>query len=65
MPKEELHNLYPSPDIIRIISIRGREGKCINKGLVGKPEGRTPPERLKHRFVDNIKMDIIIYGVGA
>jgi hypothetical protein len=26
--------------------------------LVGKPEGRRPMERPRHRWVDNIKMDL-------
>jgi hypothetical protein len=25
--------------------------------LVGKPEGKRPPERPRRRWVDNIKMD--------
>jgi hypothetical protein len=26
--------------------------------LVGKPEGKRPPRRPRHRWVDNIKMDL-------
>jgi hypothetical protein len=26
--------------------------------LVGKPEGKRPPGRLRHRWEDNIKMDL-------
>jgi len=26
--------------------------------LVGKPEGKKPPGRPKHRWEDNIKMDL-------
>jgi hypothetical protein len=26
--------------------------------LVGKPEGKRPLRRLRHRWVDNIKMDL-------
>jgi hypothetical protein len=26
--------------------------------LVGKPEGKRPLERPRHRWVDNIKMDL-------
>jgi hypothetical protein len=29
-----------------------------NKILVGKPEGKRPFERLRHRWEDNIKMDL-------
>jgi hypothetical protein len=34
------------------------------KGLVGKPEGRIPSGRPRHRLMDNIKREIIIYGVN-
>jgi hypothetical protein len=27
--------------------------------LVGKPEGKTPLGRERHRWVDNIKMDLV------
>jgi hypothetical protein len=30
--------------------------------LVGKPEGKRPPGRIRCRWVDNIKMDIIEIG---
>jgi hypothetical protein len=26
--------------------------------LVGKPEGKRPPRRPRHRWVDNIRMDL-------
>jgi hypothetical protein len=53
---EELRNLYASPDIIRVIRSRrmrwvgyvARVGEVRNalKILVGKPEGKRPPEDL-------------------
>jgi hypothetical protein len=33
--------------------------------LVGRPEGRRPLERPRHRWEDNIKMDIQEVGWGA
>jgi hypothetical protein len=33
--------------------------------LVGKPEGRRPLGRPKHRWVDNIKMDLEEIGWGG
>jgi hypothetical protein len=33
--------------------------------LVGKPEGRRPIRRPRHRKVDNITMDIIEIGWGV
>jgi hypothetical protein len=61
---KELHNLYASPSIIRMIKsrrIRWAEhvvqiggNKNAYRILVGKPEGKRP----RHRWVDNIKMDL-------
>jgi hypothetical protein len=65
---EELHNLYSSPSIIRMIkSMRIRwaghvarmgERRNAYRILVGKPEGRRPLGRPRRRWVDNIKMDL-------
>jgi hypothetical protein len=59
---EELHNLYSSPSIIRMIKSRrircaghvARIGEKRNAYgiLVGKPEGKRPVGRLRHRWVD-------------
>jgi hypothetical protein len=67
MHKEELHNLYSSPSIIRIInSNRMRwaghvaqmgEKRNVYRSLVGKPEGKRPLGRPRRRWIDNIKMD--------
>ena len=32
--------------------------------LVGKPEGKRPVERLRRRWVDNIRMDLQEVGCG-
>jgi hypothetical protein len=65
---EELHILYSSPSIIRMIKSRrmrraehvARIGDRRNayRILVGKPEGRRPLGKPRHRWVDNIKMDL-------
>jgi hypothetical protein len=65
---EELHNLYPSPSIIRFIKSRRmrwvghvariREKMNAYRILVGKPEGKRPQGRQRRRWVDNIKIDI-------
>jgi hypothetical protein len=64
---EELHNLYSSPDIIRIIKSRrmrwaghvARMGETNVYGiLVGKPAGKRPLGRPRYRWVDNIKLDL-------
>jgi hypothetical protein len=64
---EELHNLYSSPNIIRMIKSRSmgwaghvaRMGKKTNayRILVGKPEGERPQGRPRRRWADNIKID--------
>jgi hypothetical protein len=64
---EELHNLYPSPDIIRVIessSIRWAEHLAHAEKrnpyriLEGKPIVKRPLEGHKHRWEDNIKMEL-------
>jgi hypothetical protein len=65
---KELHNLYPSPSIIRIIksrwmsweehAARTREQSNSYRTLVAKPEGKRPLGRPSYRWVDNIMMDL-------
>jgi hypothetical protein len=65
---EELHNLYSSPSIIRVIKLRrmrwaehaARIGEKRNayRILVAKPEGKRPLGRLRRWWVNNIKMDL-------
>jgi hypothetical protein len=33
------------------------EEECV-RILVGKPEGKRPPGRPRHKWVDNIKVDL-------
>jgi hypothetical protein len=68
LQNEELHNLYTSPNIIRVIKSRrlrwarsiARMGKLRNAYniLVGKPEGKRPLGRLMCRWEDNIRTDL-------
>jgi hypothetical protein len=65
---EELHNLYSSPSIIRMIKSRRMrwaghvalmgEKRNLYRILVGNPEGKRPLGRPRRRWVDNIKMDL-------
>jgi hypothetical protein len=65
---EELHKLYSSPSIIRMIKSRRmtwaghvariREKRNAYTILVRNPEGKRPLDRPKRRWVDNIKMDL-------
>ena len=41
------------------------EWNGVYRVLVGKPEGRTPLERPRHRWVDNINMDLQEVGCGG
>jgi hypothetical protein len=34
------------------------EGKCVYRVLVGRPEGQRPLGIPRHRWQDNIKMDL-------
>jgi hypothetical protein len=38
--------------------------KSVYRLMVGKPEGRSPLERPRHRWVDDIKMDLGEIGWG-
>ena len=65
---EELNDLYFSPNIVRVKeSIRMRlaghearmeERRGVYRVLVGKPEGKRPLGWHRHRWEDNIKMDL-------
>jgi hypothetical protein len=71
---EELNGLYSSPNIIRVIKSRRMrwvghvaymgEKRGAYRILVGRPEGRRPLERPRHRWEDNIKMDLQEVGWG-
>jgi len=65
---EELNDLYSSPNIVRVINSRRigwaehvarmGERRGVYWVLVGKPEGKRPLGRHRHRWEDNIKMDV-------
>jgi hypothetical protein len=65
---EELHNLYSSPNIIRMIKSRRMrwaglvarmwEKRNAYRILVGKPQGKRPLGRPRCRWVNNIKIDL-------
>jgi hypothetical protein len=41
----------------QLTSIAGKEE--VYRLLVGKPEGKRPLGRARHRWIDNIKMDLL------
>ena len=50
---------------MRSWKIRNRNRRDLwNKALVGKPEGKRPLGRPRHRWVDNIRMDLQEVGCG-
>jgi hypothetical protein len=69
---KELHNLCSPPSIIRIIKSRRMrsavhvarmwEKRNVYRLMVEKPEGGRPLGRPRHRWIDNIKMELD--GVG-
>jgi hypothetical protein len=71
---EELHGLFSSPSIVRVIKSRRMrwaghvacmvEVRNAYSILVGKPEGRRPLGRPRHKWEDNIGMDLREIGFG-
>jgi hypothetical protein len=72
---DELHSLYSSPNIVRVIKSRRMrwaghvarmgEGRCVCKFLLGRPEGKRPLGRPRRRREDNIKMDRREIGIDG
>jgi hypothetical protein len=72
---DELHSLYSSPNIVRVIKSRRMrwtghvarmgEGRGVHRVLVGRPEGTRPLVRPRRKREDNIKMDLMEIGIDA
>jgi hypothetical protein len=72
---DELHSLYSSPNIVRVIKSRRTkctvhvacmgEGRGVYSVLVGRPKGKRPLGRPRHRWEDNIKMDLRKIGIDG
>jgi hypothetical protein len=70
-----LHCLYSSPNIVKVIKSRRMRWAghvaCLGKGrsvyrvLVGSPKGRRPLGRPRHRWEDNIKVDLRDIGIDG
>ena len=71
---EELHSLYCSPNIVRVIKSRRlrwaghvarmEEGRSAVKILTGKPIGKRPLGRPRRRREDEVRMDLKKMGVN-
>jgi hypothetical protein len=72
---DELHDLYSSPNIVRVIKLRRMrwaghvarigEGRGVYRVLVGRTEGKRQLGRPKRRWEDNIKMDLGEIGIDG
>jgi hypothetical protein len=70
----ELHNLYSSLNIVKVIKSRRirwvgcmahmREGRNVYRVFVGRPEGRRPLGRPRHRWENNIRLDLREIGIN-
>jgi hypothetical protein len=75
LQNDELHSLYSSPNIVRVIKSRRmrwaghvahmREGRGVYGVLVGKPEGNRPLVRPRRRWEDNIKLELREIGIDG
>jgi hypothetical protein len=72
---DELHSLYSSQNIVRVIKSRRMrwaghvarmgEGRGVYRVLVGRPEGKRPSGRPRRRWEDNIKLDLRELGIDV
>jgi hypothetical protein len=72
---DELHSLYSSPNIVRVIKSRRMrwaghvarlwKGRGVYRFLIGKPESKRSLGRLRRRWEDNIKMDLREIGIDV
>jgi hypothetical protein len=72
---DELHSLYSSPNIVRLIKSRRMrwtghvarmgEGRGVYRFLVGRPEGKRPLGRPRRRWDNNIKLDLREIGIDG
>jgi hypothetical protein len=72
---DELHSLYSSPNVVRVIKSRRMrwaghvarigEGRSVYRVMVGRPEGKRPLGRPRRRWKDNIKIDLREIGIDG
>jgi hypothetical protein len=72
---DELHSLYSSLNIVRVIKSRRMrwaghvarmgEGSGVYRMFVGRPKGKKPLGRPRRRWGDNIKTDLMERGIDG
>jgi hypothetical protein len=72
---DELHSLYSSLNIVRVIKSRRmrwaghvarmEKGRGVYRVLVGRPQGKRPLGRPRRRWEDNIKMIVREIGIDG
>jgi hypothetical protein len=62
---DELHGVYTSPNIVRVIKyvVCMAEGRGAYRVLVGRPEGKRPLVRPRCSWEDKTKMDLRDIGI--
>jgi hypothetical protein len=72
---DELHRLYSSPNIVKVIKSRRMrwaghvarmgEGRGVYRVLIGRPEGMRPLGRPRHMWEDNVEMNLKEIGIDG
>jgi hypothetical protein len=72
---DELHSLYSSPNIVKVIKSRRMrwagyvacmgEGRVVYRVWVGRSGGKKPLGRSRRRLEDNIKMNLTEIGIDG
>jgi hypothetical protein len=75
MHNDELHSLYSSTNIVRVIKSRRmrwaghvvcmEEGSGVYRVLIGRSEGKRPLGKPRRRWEDNIKLDLREIGIDG
>jgi hypothetical protein len=72
---DEFHSLYSSANIVRVIKSRRMrwvghvahmgKGRSVYRVLVGRQKSKRPLGRPRHRWEDNIKLDLRDIGING
>jgi hypothetical protein len=72
---DELHSFYSSPNLVRVMKSRRMrwaghvacigERRGVYSFLVGRPKGKRPLGRHRHRWEGNMKLDLREIGING